>query len=109
MSRPPRSRKLALAVSFSPNLAAFNHLEDLPTHLSAQLADVLASELATGDAVLVPSLAQALAGVDDPRCARSMRHPVLGLLLISACAVLSGARSYVAISEWADSSGPPRP
>lgn len=80
-------------MSSSPDLAAFDHLEDLPTDLSTQLAHLLASELASGQDVLVSSLAQALAGVADPGCARGMRHPVRAVLLISACAVLSGARS----------------
>jgi DDE_Tnp_1-associated len=92
-------------VSSSPDRAAFDHLEDLPTDLSAQLAHLLGSELVSGQDVLVSSLARALAGVADPRCARGMRHPVLAVLLISACAVLSGARSYVGISEWADHLG----
>jgi hypothetical protein len=51
------------------------------------------------------SLAEALAQVPDPRAARGARHGVLPVLLISACAVLAGARSYAAIAEYAHDSG----
>ncbi len=47
------------------------------------------------------SLVEALAAVPDPRAARGVRHGVLSVLLISACAVLAGARSYAAIAEYA--------
>lgn len=51
------------------------------------------------------SLAEALAEVPDPRSARGVRHGVLSVLLISACAVLAGARSYAAIAEYAHDAG----
>jgi DDE_Tnp_1-associated len=50
------------------------------------------------------SLVAALAQVPDPRAARGVRHGVLSVLLISACAVLAGARSYAAIAEYAHDS-----
>jgi predicted transposase YbfD/YdcC len=43
----------------------------------------------------------ALAGVPDPRKARGCRHRLITVLAVSVCAVLAGARSYVAIAEWA--------
>ena len=43
----------------------------------------------------------ALAGVPDPRKARGCRHRLVTVLAIGVCAVLAGARSYVAIAEWA--------
>jgi hypothetical protein len=42
-----------------------------------------------------------LAGVADPRGARGCRHRLVTVLAVSVCAVLAGARSYVAIAEWA--------
>jgi hypothetical protein len=42
-----------------------------------------------------------LAQVPDPRDARGRRHRLVALLAIGVCAVLAGARSYVAIAEWA--------
>ncbi|MHA6780673.1 ISAs1 family transposase [Pseudonocardia saturnea] len=51
------------------------------------------------------SLLDALAEVPDPRAARGVRHGVLAVLLLSACAVLSGARSFVAIAEYAHDTG----
>ncbi|MDT0353152.1 transposase family protein [Pseudonocardia charpentierae] len=41
----------------------------------------------------------------DPRAARGIRHGVLSVLPISACAVLAGARSYAAIAEYAHDTG----
>ena len=43
----------------------------------------------------------ALAAVPDPRKARGCRHRLVSVLAIGVCAVLAGARSYVAIAEWA--------
>ncbi len=51
------------------------------------------------------SLVDALAAVPDPRAARGVRHGVLSVLLLSACAVLAGARSYAAIAEFAHDAG----
>lgn len=36
----------------------------------------------------------------DPRKARGIRHDVLAILLLGACAVLTGARSFAAIGEY---------
>ncbi len=74
---------------------------DLPAHLSVTLAD----ELATGDASATSSLAAALAAVPDARRRRGRRHELTALLAIAACACLTGATSYVAISEWAAAQG----
>ena len=51
------------------------------------------------------SLLDALAQIPDPRAARGVRHGVLAVLLVSACAVLAGARSFVAIAEYAHDTG----
>ena len=42
-----------------------------------------------------------LAKVTDPRMRRGIRHTQISILAIAVCAVLSGARSFLAISEWA--------
>lgn len=39
--------------------------------------------------------------VVDPRKRRGVRHPLISILAISACACLSGARSFEAIAQWA--------
>src|ERR671921_322369 len=70
---------------------------DLPTHLTATLID----DLAAGGAATTSSLAEALAAVPDARHRRGRRHELSGVLAIGACACLTGATSYVAISEWA--------
>lgn len=47
------------------------------------------------------SLLEALAVVTDPRARRGVRHRFATILGVAVCAVLAGARSYLAIAEWA--------
>ena len=83
------------ALSSSPIVAAHDHVEvDL---------DEVTARLSPGLVVL--SLVEALSAVPDPRSARGLRHGVLAVLLIGACAVLSGARSFAAIAEYAHDAG----
>jgi len=51
--------------------------------------------------VVPPDLSVALRAVRDPRARRGRRHQVVAVLAVGVCAVLAGARSYVAIAEWA--------
>jgi len=51
------------------------------------------------------SLVEAFAEIPDPRHARAIRHGVLAILLLGACAVLTGARSFAAIAEYAHDTG----
>src|SRR3954469_16971737 len=74
---------------------------DLPAHLTASLV----ADLDDGDAAAMSSLAAALAAVPDSRGRRGRRHELTGVLTIAACACLTGATSYVAISEWAAARG----
>src|SRR3954451_22191152 len=74
---------------------------DLPAHLTASLV----ADLADGDAMATSSLGAALAAVPDLRGRRGRRHELTGVLAIAACACLTGATSYVAISEWAAAQG----
>jgi len=46
-------------------------------------------------------LATRLQALADPRCRRGKRHPFVAVLLIACSAVVTGARSFVAIGEWA--------
>src|SRR3954469_19695953 len=75
---------------------------DLPVHLAVALA----AEVAAGDAARTSSLVAAWAAVRDFRARRGRRHELIGVLAIGACACLTGARSYVAIGEWAATQGP---
>jgi hypothetical protein len=45
-------------------------------------------------------LLRALAAVPDPRDPRGIRYPLAGLLSVAVCAVLAGASSFAAISDW---------
>jgi predicted transposase YbfD/YdcC len=51
------------------------------------------------------SLIDAFREVPDPRKARGIRHGVLAILLLGACAVMTGARSFAAIAEYAHDTG----
>jgi predicted transposase YbfD/YdcC len=53
------------------------------------------------DGPVPADLLLALRAVTDPRARRGRRHQVVSVLAIAVCAVLAGARSYIAISEWA--------
>jgi hypothetical protein len=44
---------------------------------------------------------EALGAVADPRKRRGVRHRLISILALCACAVLAGARSFIAIAEWA--------
>jgi hypothetical protein len=52
------------------------------------------------------ALLAALNTVPDPRKPRGLRHGLAGILAIAACAVIAGARSFVAIAEWAAAASP---
>ncbi|MET8352490.1 transposase family protein [Micromonospora sp. NPDC005206] len=41
-----------------------------------------------------------LTGVPDPRDPRGVRYPLAGLLTVAVCAVLAGASSFAAITDW---------
>jgi DDE_Tnp_1-associated len=78
-----------------PIVAALDHVEVPPDQVST----------AAAASAVVLSLVEALAAVPDPRRARGVRHGVLAVLLIGACAVLAGARSFTAVAEYAHDAG----
>ena len=84
-------RKSVPASAVSPIVAALDH------------PDVVFAREAVPVATL--SLVEALSEVPDPRKARGIRHGVLTILLLGACAVLTGARSFAAIAEYAHDTG----
>nr|WP_308455450.1 ISAs1 family transposase [Streptomyces sp. SM14] len=49
----------------------------------------------------MPGLLERLAQVPDPRDPRGVRYPLVTLLGLAACAVLAGAKSLLAVGEWA--------
>jgi predicted transposase YbfD/YdcC len=48
----------------------------------------------------VPDLLERLAEVPDPRDPRGVRHALTVVLALTACAVLAGATSLLAVGEW---------
>jgi predicted transposase YbfD/YdcC len=83
------------ALSSLSIVAVLDHVEVPPEQVS--------SPTVVGPVVL--SLVEALSAVPDPRKARGVRHGVLAVVLIGACAVLAGARSFAAIAEYAHDAG----
>ena len=79
------------APAVSPIVAALDHPE---VTLDRDTAPVAAL-----------SLVEAFAQIPDPRMARGIRHAVLAIVLLGACAVLTGARSFAAIGEYAHDTG----
>ena len=78
-----------------------------PTVLAGgQLGLLSRSEVAVAGAA-AEDLLEALGRVPDPRDPRGRRYPLVPVLAIAVCAMLAGARSYVAIAEWA-ADAPPR-
>ncbi|MGI8534944.1 MAG: ISAs1 family transposase [Mycobacteriales bacterium] len=71
------------AVSLIP--AALDQCQVPPQELASVPAGVLA----------------VLSTVTDPRARRGVRHGCAAVLGIAVCAVLAGAKSYLAITEWA--------
>lgn len=56
---------------------------------------------AAGREAVPDDLLSALRAITDPRCRRGVRHQLVAVLGVAVCAVLAGAKSYVAIAEWA--------
>lgn len=83
------------ALSSLPIVAVLERLEAPPDQVSPALVAP----------VVVLSLVEALSAVPDPRKPRGVRHGVLAVLLLGACAVLAGARSFVAVAEYAHDAG----
>jgi hypothetical protein len=82
-----------------PIVAALDHVE-------VELDEVIAAAGFSPVSPLVRlSLVEALSEVPDPRKARGVRHGVLGVLLLGACAVLTGARSFAVVAEYAHDAG----
>ena len=72
----------------------------LPSSLTDRAVDQ--PQLSGGAVESVPiDLLLALREVTDPRARRGRRHDVVAVLGVAVCAVLAGARSYIAIAEWA--------
>jgi len=81
----------------SPISPAVDHLADLA---------LWEAELAAGPQAVASSLAMRLAGVPDPRDPRGRRHPLVVVLVLTACATLVVGNDGVnAIWQWAAGTG----
>ena len=72
--------------------------------VSSSPITVLSRQLAPLGEVAPPAragLLEVLESVPDPRKKRGVRHRFAAILFVSVCAVVSGARSFAAIAEWA--------
>ena len=52
------------------------------------------------------TLREELDKVPDPRSRHGRRHPIGAILTLSVCAMMCGARSLYAISQWGRDHGP---
>lgn len=83
--------------SSSPIIPAVGHLADLA---------LWEAELAVDPQVVVSSLAGRLEQVPDPRDPRGRQHPLVVVLVLTACATLAvGNDSLTAIWQWAAGTG----
>jgi predicted transposase YbfD/YdcC len=71
------------------------------------LIDVLRQHAPTNNLTVAPAvdtshgLLAALARVPDPRDRRGTRYPLASILAVAVCAVLAGASTFAAITDWA--------
>jgi hypothetical protein len=82
-----------LARDFSQRLCALPALTSQETRMALNVEN-LPLEGAGG-------LFSVLGTITDPRKRRGIRHKVQSVLAIAVCATLAGARSFIAIAEWA--------
>jgi predicted transposase YbfD/YdcC len=78
--------------------------EAMPASASSLIDSVRAhagGDVRVDPAAAGPCLLEAFALVPDPRARRGVRHRLVTVLAVSVCAVLAGARSLIAIAEWA--------
>lgn len=75
--------------------------------MASSLIPVLTVTAAASGAPAMPvtdgergGLLQALAAVPDPRDPRGVRYPLSALLAVAVCAVVAGASSFAAITDW---------
>jgi predicted transposase YbfD/YdcC len=66
----------------------------------AAVADQVGGVELPDPVVLAPGLREVLGGVVDPRKRRGVRHGLVVVLTAAVCAVVAGARSFVAVAEW---------
>jgi predicted transposase YbfD/YdcC len=83
------------AVVVSPIVAALDQADLPPLDVDDR----------AGAAGVALSLVEAFERVPDPRRARGIRHGLVPLLVLAACAVMTGARSFAAIGEYARDKG----
>lgn len=75
--------------------------------MSVSVSSLIPANVDQSTSVAVPpgavpgDLLAALRSVGDPRARRGVRHQSVAILGIAVCAVLAGARSYLAVAEWA--------
>ncbi len=75
----------------SPIQALARHLEDMPAQAKS--------------AVMPGTMRDVLDSVPDPRKRRGIWYGLTGILALAICAVLSGAKSFAEIAEWAADTG----
>ncbi len=100
-------------LSSSPISPVVDHLADLALWEAELAAGLPAAQAVAADPLSVASpLLERLRQVPDPRRGRGLRHPLLVILVLTACATLvAGNDGVTAIRQWAarDPAGCPAP
>lgn len=72
------------------------------TTVNPSVQDSIGSDAEPGPAeASCRDLLEQLRAVVDPRDRRGIRHQLVSILALAAAAVVAGARSYVAVEQWA--------
>jgi predicted transposase YbfD/YdcC len=80
--------------------------------MPSSLIDVIRQHVPTPTTTAPPAecrpdeLLAALAQVPDPRDPRGVRYPLASILAVAVCAVLAGATTFTAITDWASDLDP---
>jgi hypothetical protein len=103
VSRPKIAPGAALVSSSFPVHPVVDHLADLALWEAELAADPISVDAVVVDPLSVASpLLERLREVADPRRLRGLRHPLLVILVLTACATLvTGNDSVTAIRQWA--------
>ncbi|OGF61835.1 MAG: hypothetical protein A2Y62_20690 [Candidatus Fischerbacteria bacterium RBG_13_37_8] len=70
-------------------------------YLSSSTEVINGGELLSMNDFPVQGLMEVITSITDPRKKQGIRHKIVTILALSVCAMLCGARSYLAIWEWA--------
>ena len=78
----------------------------MPDAADATAVDVLSARLGDAASPVLPGILEFLARVPDHRCPQGRRHGLACILGLACAATAAGAKSLVAMGEWAEQAPP---